>query len=619
MSVVSWLNGTPENRPDTAGSDWAQFPILTLMVACGLWVTTVSHLGSRSSQVWAMSLFWVGVLLMYVPVLWRLWQPRVSRRETLALLLVLGLGLYLVALLRSPLYFSGFDALLHLRTASDILQTGRLFTQNTLLPVSPLYPGLELATGAVASLGGLDIFEAGLVVVGAARVLMLLALYLIFERVSRSSRTAGLAVLIYMGSSTFVFFDAAFSYESLGLPLAFFTLYLLVPREAADGRLSGLWEALAVLAVLAVGITHHLTAYILTLFLFIWSLVAAFVNRRGGHQHNPILIALLSLAWNVTWLFFKAPITIGYLAPYIQNVVDSVQNLLSGRGGDRQLLTTFATGSSINYERILALGSVGVTVLGLGLGLWQWWRAHRRAGLAFALALAALAYPLLPALRLNTFSWEAANRLSGPLYLAIGFIVALGIAELPLAGQWARLRHWAVLPGVALVFVGGIIGGSSPDTRLPGPYMVSADQRSVDTQGVRTAELVQQTLGPNKRMISDRVQTVLMGSYGGQRLVLRDTDGIDISGIFLDWNLGPNEQAVIREGRIQYAVVDRRLSTGLPLYGYYYEDWEQMVVSFVPPVNPAVLDKFNYAPKVSRLFDSGDIVIYDLSALGRFP
>ncbi|HEX9074178.1 MAG TPA: hypothetical protein VF932_00295 [Anaerolineae bacterium] len=618
MSDNTELNYAQTNHRGVTVTPWGILPVLSIAIAGGLWLTTLSHFASRNSLAWAMPVFWVGILLMFLPTFVCLWQTGIPRNETIATLILLGLGLYLVSALRSPLYFSGFDVLLHLRTANDILDTHRLFTQNTLLPISPLFPGLELATAAVASLSGLDVYISGMIVVGMARVLMVLALYLILERLSGSVRTAGLGTLIYMGSSTFVFFDGDFSYESLGLPLAFFVLYLLLKSNGTASRTSGIWNGLAVLAVFAVVITHHLTAYILTAFLILWSLIATFMNWRGARQPNPILVTLLLLCWNLVWLFTKAQSTIDYLAPYIQSVFVSFASLIAGQGGNRQLLTV-VSGSSVDYERIVAFISVAVILLFLGLGLWQWWRAHRQHSLAIALALSALAYPALPLLRLNTFSWEASNRLAGPLFVAIAFIIALGMAELKLPKGWNAIRNGLAIPGVALIFVGGIIAGSSPSTRLPGPYIVSADSRSVDPQGVLTAELARQKLGLNNRMVSDRVQAVLMGSYGAQRMVVRDTDGVDISGIFLRWILDRDAQDVISQGRIRYVVVDRRVTTGLPLFGYYYESWEQLVFPFVPPVNIAALDKFDHSSKVSRLVDSGDIVIYDLGGLIHAP
>jgi Gpi18-like mannosyltransferase len=60
---------------------------------------------------------------------------------------------------------------------------------------------------------------------------MILSLFLFYEQVTRSSRMAGMATLIYMANPHFLFFDAIYSYETLALPLALFMLYILARYE----------------------------------------------------------------------------------------------------------------------------------------------------------------------------------------------------------------------------------------------------------------------------------------------------------------------------------------------------------------------------------------------------
>src|SRR6266545_4304543 len=91
-----------------------------------------------------------------------------------ALSLVGALGLYLVKVLHSPLIFTLHDEFIHWHTANDILKSGHLFRENPLLPASALFPGLEIVTAALTRLSGLTIFDAGVVVVGIARLMLVL-------------------------------------------------------------------------------------------------------------------------------------------------------------------------------------------------------------------------------------------------------------------------------------------------------------------------------------------------------------------------------------------------------------------------------------------------------------
>ena len=62
------------------------------------------------------------------------------------LVILLGLALYAVKVLHSPTGFTHFDEFLHWRSALDVVERQRLFVPNSLLPISPHYPGLEIVT-----------------------------------------------------------------------------------------------------------------------------------------------------------------------------------------------------------------------------------------------------------------------------------------------------------------------------------------------------------------------------------------------------------------------------------------------------------------------------------------
>ena len=118
-------------------------------------------------------------------------SPIASRVERALILCSVGLFVYLVPEILSPLHFIFVDEYLHWRTASDIIRTEHLFTVNSQLPVSPLYPGLEIVTNAFSSLSGGDTLVSGLIVVGIARILVVLSLFILFEQITKSARTAG--------------------------------------------------------------------------------------------------------------------------------------------------------------------------------------------------------------------------------------------------------------------------------------------------------------------------------------------------------------------------------------------------------------------------------------------
>ena len=137
--------------------------------------------------------------------------------------LVLGVGMLLSYYIRSPLIFDWFDELIHGVTLNSLLDNRTLLVHNSILPVSPYYPGLELVTVAVKWLTGLPLVLAELVVVVVTRVLLVLGVFLVVERVCGSARAGGIGVLVYAANPTFYTF-ASWDYGPVALALAVATI-----------------------------------------------------------------------------------------------------------------------------------------------------------------------------------------------------------------------------------------------------------------------------------------------------------------------------------------------------------------------------------------------------------
>ena len=245
---------------------WA-VPILTLTAALGVLLVALANRVAAGGATWGDIPLFLGLIVIVVPISLRLLQVDVRGSESVALVVVLGLALYVCKIVHDPIVPGGYDEYLHLRTAQDIVSSHSLFLPNNLLTVSPYYPGLELVTAAISQMTGLGVYESGMVVLGVARVALCLCLFFLFAMATSSSRVAGIAAAIYMTNPHFLYFDSQFAYESLALPLAVAVLYMLLRRaHASQARWTAL-TALTLLAIVAVVTTHHVTGALLALFL----------------------------------------------------------------------------------------------------------------------------------------------------------------------------------------------------------------------------------------------------------------------------------------------------------------------------------------------------------------
>jgi hypothetical protein len=63
-------------------------------------------------------------------------------------------------------------------------------------------------------------------------------------------------------------------------------------------------------------------------------------------------------------------------------------------------------------------------------------------------------------------------------------------------------------------------------------------------------------------------------------------------------------------------ITDRRLATSLPYVGVYLERGEvQSLGPWTKPMPMAAFDKWDSAPGSERIYDAGDIRIYDIAGL----
>jgi len=588
---------------------WGWLPALTLVGAVALLVVSLANTAGRYGQPWAEPLLWSGLVILIAPCMYRLATLTPRRTERIGIVVVLGLVLYLVKLFHSPVAFTFHDEFLHWRTATDIAESKRLFGTNALLPASPLYPGLEIVTVALASMSGMSIFTAGVVMLGIARIMLMLGLYLCYEQLSRSSRVASIAAALYTANPNYVFFGAMFAYESLALPMAALILFALARR--AQPRTTDT-VGLTLTILLCVGLvitTHHVTSYILLMFLMLWTIIS-YVAHRIISEYSPTQITLLVLVATLFWLVYVASLVVEYLAPHLVGAIGELLRLFSGeQAAGRQLFRSSTGHVAPIWERVVGLGAVGLTLLGLPYGVYALWQRYRTSAFALTMALGALAYPASQALRFTGRGWEIANRSSEFLFVTVSFVLALAVVYLPLPTWLSRIKPPVFSITACVLVLGGIIAGWPPTWRTPGPYLVAAITRSIEPQGILAAEWVLEQLGPNNYMGADQTNMLLMGSYGRQHLSTTLSDGVDVGELLYAPSIGGHQRWLVRHGNLRYLVVDQRLRGAPHIAREYYPD---------TPV-PQAFAKFENMSGVARVFDSGDIIIYDIGALRREP
>ena len=383
-----------------------------LLASLGLAVQAVGYLlGWNGRTDAAIVAYYLGLAAMIVPVALVVVDPRVGDAARRWTLLAYGLLFQLSWWITSPVLATRFDETLHVATLTALTDGDGWFHPNPMLPVSPHYPGLELATTAVWWLTGLPLPVCQAVVLIACRIVLMLALLGVAERVTGSTRTSGVVVMLYSASPQFVFFNAQYAYQTLALPLLVGVLLLLLTADD-ERALRRRRLLVAAAGVVALALTHHLTSWVGAIALVGLALAAG----RGRRGRTARTLALVAVAAVGCWTAIVGPLLADYLGPIFSAAGDQTAQLLALDGAQRTVGADSAGTPTPLWELVvMALSVLAWLVLLMVAGLAA--MRGRLPGLGrhrgrWLLIVAAACYPALIAARFAPTASEVADRSS---------------------------------------------------------------------------------------------------------------------------------------------------------------------------------------------------------------
>ena len=550
----------------------------------GLLVQTVGYAAGWSGDTdRAIVLFYVGLVVLLTPYAVLLLSPLPAPRSRVVAVVSFGLLMYASWLAASPVYAAAFDETLHVTTLGTMTDGGGWFAPNTMLPVSPHYPGLELATSAVHWGTGLPLMACQIVVVALARTVLVLGLYLLGSRLTGSARGGGIVVLLYAASPQFWFFNAQFSYQTVALALLVGSVVFLLrafqstPDTTLRDRSGAWWPMLGVLVCLAaLAITHHITSWLTVGALWLVALVlAAFGEPRRARL--AAVSAQLGLLVVVAWSALVAPLLARYLGPVAGEAGTEIVRLIRSDGGQHAALSenpanaaplweTGVMGLAVLLWIALLLPSLRAAVAGRSLG---------RSPARFVLAALAAAFPLLFAVRFSPSAGEIADRAS--TFVTLG-VVLVGTAWLA-ASRFAvlrRIRLRVAVPAALVLLVGGLILGSGPDwQRTPGPFLAGAEQRSVDSHTLAVADWSARYLPADSRIAADVTLDRVLPTVAPVVPVTGSAGSVNVTPLFINETLDLEARQLLVRGKVDFVFVDRRLEGETVHSGGNFEgtDW----------------------------------------------
>jgi hypothetical protein len=532
-------------------------------------------------------IFWAGMVLAYLAVAWR----AVYGRHAVLWLGLLGLFTVLPSFWMSSGGPSGFDETAQFALLRNVTSAGRLFQHTPLLPIGTFYPGLESAAATIHWLTGLPLWDSALTLIAIAHCLLPVQVYYIARALPVIRRWAAVAGLVYAANPSFVYFDTQFSYESVAILLLLTIVRLSVEALAAERPGGPAWRggptwrrsllASLLIAVISFGlvVTHHLTsligiALLLTGALFLKP-ISGLADRNGGGRRQFVRwMPVVTLAMCFTlWVVFVAPETYSYLYPFVQDTASQLAAFATGSTSSGAARTVFSNSGAPGYEQAAAIAAPVMIAVAFLFAAIRWLqKPPLRSNFLWSFVITAGYLASLP-LTLTSDGAEPAHRSWAFTFVGVAFLpAALAILfELDKRRPWVKRTAAAAGAAVlAVVVVGNIAVGASPDNRFPGPYQFGSDTRSITPETLRFAHWVQVHLGPGARIVTDRFTGLALTAHAGAVTPIQQPD-LQIASIW--YTPGPPAPALMsameRQG-VGYLAVDirdaRHTPAGPPLF-----------------------------------------------------
>jgi len=567
-------------------------------------------------------LFFVGIIVPFMIFLTVLMVPGLGSLREITVV-ILGLYPAIVYRMSSPLVLAGYDEHQHEQSLHDLLRGSGLFSPNPVLRVGPLYPGLEIFTGAGIRLTGTPAVLAMSLVPLLCRLLLVLIIYHAALLVSPSRRGASLVVAFYAVSAEFYSFNSGFSYQTLALTLGLGGIFLLRRAQLADAAAARWLFSAATLVLIATVVTHHATSWVVLAFLIAW----AAVSRKGERQLLARAAVIMGVAV-VLWTAALAPRLVEYFGPIFSTALGSARAFLAGTSSHHIFGASGGTPAITEWERfVLVVYTISCAVAALICAWIMLSRAFRnRDRMIGLLGALNLAFPITDAAHFDPSVGELGNRAATFLFLPLALSCSLIIQRHPrVVSRRPARRHRRMRPavlialvgGTSVIYLGGILLGSNPDwNRLPGPYLVSADFRSQDAETLAAVDWAGAHLPTGSTVVADRVPAVLLASKARLWPVTEPQQGLEPSQLYFSDTWGPQETTIVKGRHIDYIYVDTRLADSLPYVGYYVSQGETKKPTRITVADVA---KFAHVPGLKAVYHHGPVTIYGTAGLGVVP
>jgi hypothetical protein len=386
---------------------------------------------------------------------------------------------------------------------------------------------------------------------------------------------------------------------------------LLERARSATGPPRTLLLIAAGLSLAAMSITHHVTSWLTLLFLLAW-----FCLERGPGRRAIGIGLAAAVGSGGLWVALNARRLYGYFAPLVRDLLTQIVGAATGHQ-QRAVFSDNGGYRTPQWEQVVLIGYAGtVTAAALWVGLVGLHRLRRprlRAGAL--LPLLSLLAPITFASRVLPSAGQFGDRAATFVFLPLSITVAALLTRVVSGRRASPAMRIGLAAVLTTTFIGGVLLGAGPNwERLPGPYLVAAENRSMDPETLAAVTWSRQNLPPGTTIVSDRITAALLSSVA--RLYPRSDlqPDADPASLYFATRWTAAETKTIRSLGAGYLYVDARWSQASPHVGVYLHEGESGPAA-ADRLSQTQLAKFAAVPGISVAYHRGPITLYDLAGI----
>ncbi len=539
--------------------------------------------------------FWLGIIVATVSVIIIITKVRKSN-IILIFLFLYGLLLYSTFFLRSPdfLYFQ--DEMIHWQATNLILDSGTTNGIATIQPLDKWYPGLSIFASVIVNVLGTPLINVARILTILTHSSILIFLFLFVHNISHNRKISAMAALLYCANPEYIFFDSAFSYESLAIALYVLILFL-VSKKIKNQTIS--MSILIIISLFALAITHHVTSMVMIVFLIIL-LINKYLFSLNRINSLYYLVGI-GFCFVASWIIYNANDAVCYLNGVLTARIQSFINTVIFETEGKQL---FRHSLLPSYEIAIDKYIYPSLIIILSL-IGMFFYLKEKTGnklISHSLIVWSFCYfatwPFM-----MTRGAELAIRLWATLF--IGVIVWLSIVLNKLL-DIKRLKALALVVLILLI-VGGISIGSNEERRYP--LIRSAGGGGALTKDVvNSCNWYSKQFGYYNKIAGDRTIYFIFGQYGRQYVDMQNSWKVfyPIKNEKNLYSLISEYEAIIVDYRITQYLANAKSYFSQESLPTKYPDYGRSVTF---PIQ--LIKKFDDVTILNMIYANGNIAIYN--------